>query len=420
MKLDTSIKFQFQGNLDVSKSWMNRFLILQSFEPQLKTEVQHISADDSQHLIQALNDFKNNKQIFYVGLGGTTFRFLALRLSREVGVFTLQAEEALFKRPQSELLDILNQLGVKAYFKSSTEFVIESKGWKPVSKLTVSVAHSSQFISAVALASINLPFDLLVKPVGTVTSESYFLLTLDLLTKCGISVVKQNDESYLISKNQKLKKDHIFSELDVSSGFSLIAAAVLAGDCEILNWCTGSLQPDMAFLSFFNQMKIQFSLTNSSSHQSSKLSIKAQSSFRALTANLSQCPDLFPVLAVLCAFAEGTSVLHGAHQLAFKESHRIEKTYELLQLAGFQAKIRTDGLEIIGEPNKVFKTKNIIYFDPAHDHRMAFAASLLQLKGFPLLITHPDVIKKSYPQFYQHVGLDKLNNRDLAVQGKPT
>ena len=387
------MSFHFSGSLEISKSWMNRALILQSYNSDIQIQGES-SADDVVLLKKALSDFKNKKTEFQVGMGGTTLRFLALRLSRAIGEFIIHGEEKLFSRPQTELIHVLNQLGVKAEL-SKNNMKIKSEGWqKPAKTIQINTDQSSQFLSSFVLNAMNLDFDLEYTSTGQMTSEGYYQYTLDLIKKCGVNVSDQK------IKSQKLKSVVLKGEVDVSSAFSLIAAGILAGDVEIKNWSDKSLQPDMQFVQFLKEMGISF-VSNES-----EFKIKQQFGFKNLQANLKNCPDLFPVLSVLCAFAEGESHLFGAHQLIFKESNRIQKTYDLLSRCGFTVVKQDDGLKIQGNPNTQYRTKDLIHFDPDGDHRMAFAAAISQIKGFPVIITDPTVITKSYPQFYQHIGLE--------------
>ncbi len=390
--------FKFSGTLDSSKSWMNRALIIQSFSANLKIQG-YSSSDDVHHLQKAMQDLSAGRTEFYAGLGGTTFRFLALRLSREKGRFLIKAESSLLSRPQSELLNIFSQLGVRAGI-TPDGFWIQSDGWKePKALLKISTEESSQFLSAVLLSAINLDFDLHIKLGGEFTSEDYYKYTLKILENSGIKAI-QFEDSLFYKKHQTVSAQLLVGEVDVSSAFSLVAAGVLSGEVEILNWKNSSTQPDMQFTKFFQQMGIQFDETDHS------LKVKHQSQFKSLKADISQCPDLFPVLSVLCAFADGDSHLYGAYQLKYKESDRITKTVELLTKCGFEAQPLDDGIKIQGNSKHEYLFKKDVLFDPEHDHRMAMAAAILNLKKFPVNISEPSVINKSYPQFYQHIGLE--------------
>jgi 3-phosphoshikimate 1-carboxyvinyltransferase len=382
--------FQFVGDLEISKSWMNRALILQSFQTELKI-IGDSKSQDVQLLKTSLAQFKAGEAEFYAGLGGTTFRFLAFRVSRKPGNYLIRADQKLLDRPQTEIVDILKQFDVHAEFNSEG-LVIRSNGWqRPQSPVRVGATESSQFLSALALSSVDLDFYFQIAPLEKITSEAYFTMTLELLKQVGVTFGQSH---------QCVRPMDLFGEVDVSSAFSLIAAAVLGGHVQIQNWNSESLQPDIRFLDFFREMNIAFAVSQNS------FEISAQTGFQGLRADLSSCPDLFPVLSVLCALASGESVLFNAPQLKFKESNRIEKTFELLSRCGFQVQKTDDGMIIQGQPDKSYKAKDLILFDPAHDHRMAMAAGLLKIKGFPIQISDMAVVNKSYPQFFQHIGLD--------------
>ncbi len=391
--------FNFQGKLDISKSWMNRALIIQSFDPVNLIIEGSSSSQDVILLQQALADLSNSKKEFHAGLGGTTFRFLALRVSRHVGEFFIHAQPALLARPQNELLNIFEQLGVQARFETGG-LRIKSQGWKePQGILKVCTNESSQFLSAVLLSSVNLAFDLHIRIEDETISADYFKYTLHLLGQCGIRAIEFED-SIFVAKAQKVNPSVLIGEVDVSSAFSLVVAGIFGGMVKIENWNSQTLQPDIQFLKFFQRMGIQYEA------QGQSFKINQQHDYKNLSANLSSCPDLFPVLAVLCAFSKGESHLYGATQLKFKESDRIKKTTELLKKCGFDVQDLEDGIRIKGDSDQKFSLQKEIVFNPEHDHRMAMAGAILKLRGIPVRLTQPEVVNKSYPQFYQHIGLN--------------
>lgn len=394
--------FVFRGPLQISKSWMNRALILQSFAPELKL-IGESYADDVVLLKKSLDDFRCGKKEFYAGFGGTTFRFLVFRVSREKGEFFVAAEDKLLSRPQTEMIVVLNQLGVQVEVQPNG-WRIRSQGWqKPKTAIRISTGVSSQFVSAFLLSTVNLEFDYqLDLDEKNMVSEGYYQMTLAILKKCDVTLGK----AY-----QTIKPQILDGEVDVSSAFSLIAAAVLAGDVTITNWQKNFSQPDIEFKNIFQKMGVVFteafetSKAEASNIGSNSFHIIKQTQFSSLTVDINKCPDLFPVLSVLCAFAEGESYLFNAPQLKDKESDRIEKTTELLQKCGFFVEKRNDGLKIQGQPDCIYKKRDLILFDPEHDHRMAMAAGLLMLKGFPIRMPDLSVVNKSYPHFFKDIGL---------------
>jgi len=386
--------FDFKGTIPASKSLMNRALIAKSYHPGLK--ILGVSrCDDVVHLRKNLKGIKSQK-IFDCGEGGTTLRFLAFRLSREKGEFILKGSSRLLSRPQHEIKNILVQLGVEVRVGKRNLHIV-SEGWiAPAGPVVVDAKDSSQFLSALFLNSWGLDFDLKIKVKGRVTSSSYWSMTLNLLKQLGFRYQRRG--AYLVvPKGQKVKAKLFRVESDMSSAFSVAAFGALFGRAEIANFPKSRLQPDRKFLTILKKMNVSIKTDRN------VCSIHAKKFLKPIRVNLQSCPDLFPVLAVICAFAKGRSVLHGAPQLKEKESNRIAKTAELLTRAGFQCKPRSDGIEIDGGKD-IAEPKKFI-FDPDSDHRLAMAAALLKYRGFKVKIKNPTVVKKSFPEFWSLVGV---------------
>jgi 3-phosphoshikimate 1-carboxyvinyltransferase len=108
-------------------------------------------------------------------------------------------------------------------------------------------------------------------------------------------------------------------------------------------------------------------------------------------------------MAALCSFANGTSVLKEAPQLALKESNRLKNTQDLLTLAGVDSVVKGEGLVIHGR-GMSYVPKDFV-FDPDQDHRMAMAAAVFRLRERKIQIQNTDVVRKSFPEFWSVIGL---------------
>lgn len=387
--------FKFKSELVLSKSWLNRALIVQSYANGSYGNL-NSDSDDVIYLKKALQQLNSPQKEFYLGQGGTSFRFFCFLISRQSGEWIVKAHPRLLERPQQGLKDILQQLGVEIRFEKD-KAIIRSEGWKIPSLIECRAEDSSQFISGLLLNSWLLSEDLNIQIHGSIVSFDYFKMTLLMLRKFGMKI--ENAKILQVLKNQIPRIEKIQPEVDVSSAFSLAAAGAIDGDVEITNWNSKSIQPDMVFLNIFDQMNILYSQTENT------LEIKKQKAWGGVKVDLNQSPDLFPVLSVLCALAEGSSELFGAEQLKHKESNRLQKTKELLDLVGFKSELRLDGLKIEGLSSTQDKNKKVI-FNPDHDHRMAMAAGLLKLAGFHIQIEDSTVVNKSYPSFWKDIGVE--------------
>jgi 3-phosphoshikimate 1-carboxyvinyltransferase len=389
-------KFNFIGNISSSKSLFNRALIVKSFDSEIEIQGEN-SCDDVQFMIKNVNNFKTTKD-FFCGDAGTVLRFWALRLSREFGSFKLKGSNRLFSRPMEDLLFVLEQLGVNCEV-TTNELKISGQGWKkPLTPIRLHREKSSQFASAVLLSAWALPFDLDIEFTGIPVSESYLKMTISLLESFGMNI-QINDKSCSIKKNQNPNKTKYVVEPDYSSMFAVAASAALSGQAEFKNYNGQSLQPDHDFVSILKKMNIDVKLV------SGILKVAKTLVMQPSQIVLKDAPDLFPCLSVLCAFAEGESRLVGAPQLIYKESNRIKKTQELLNLMGIKSDLKDNGLVILGI-GRTIKARSFV-FDTDQDHRMAMAAGLLVREGWPVTVKGHRCVNKSYPEFWKALGLEK-------------
>lgn len=387
-------EFRYIGQLPASKSLMNRALIVQSFFPHLKIKGDSTS-QDVQQMRQALRQMAQGVPI-ECGHAGTVFRFMALRTARFPGKHRLVGSERLLARPQNDLLKILGQLGSVVEL-SKTSLDLQSWGWKMLGDaLHAPVENSSQFASAVVLSAWLLPFEICLLLSGKAVSESYLKMTLRMVEQLGMSVKQQGNE-IRIPSNQKVTASEIEIEPDMSSAFALAAAATVNGRVSLTGIPEVSQQPDARFIEILKMMGAAVELQNG------RLEVHKAKSLKGIQLELTNEPDLFPVLAALCATAEGESQLNGARHLAFKESDRIARTAELLRLCGREVLVFDDGIKIFG--TKSPKMADLVKFDPDQDHRMAMAAAVLKLAGEPIEIQNPQVVEKSFPGFWNAVGL---------------
>lgn len=384
--------FFYEGSISSSKSLFNRALIIQSFFPSLAIHG-FSECEDVKHMRSALQSFKSARSV-ECGEGGTTFRFLAMRASREKGSWLLGADPKLLRRPQKALQDLLIQLGVQSDM-CAEGLQISSQGWqKPSRPLEIDPSISSQFTSALLLSAWDLDFDLEFFLVGTIVSESYLEMTCRLVEKMGMRVERQG-ELWRIPRGQKISRSSYFVEADVSSIFAVAAMAALGGECRVLNFPTDSLQPDQIFVEFLQTMGVRVGFADSI------LSIQRTRNLKALEANLKNCPDLFPVLASLCAFADGVSHLRGAPHLVAKESNRIAEVSQLFKKVGIEHQCHSDGMSIVGLADRDLNLTGGTYFNPAGDHRMVMAATLLNVAGADLDIADAGCVAKSFPEFLE-------------------
>lgn len=378
-----------------SKSILNRLLIIESFKSNPSLDFDS-SSEDVLYLKAALEKLNHTNE-FFVGLGGTSLRFLALRLSRNLGVWKIRGESRLFQRPQGELIELLSQLGVKATLGPSEVVLEVNRPWNLEREIRVSAAESSQFLSSVVLNAWQLPSDLIIHVSTLELSRGYWEMTLSLCRRLGMSIsIEEQDQTELLLRiaPSVVTKDRMSDlvEADMSSAAALAASAALAGDLVLKAVPESSLQPDFIFLEIFQRLGIGIERMTRDEVRILKSQVIAP-----IECNLSQAPDLFPILSVMVSAAQGSSCLFGAPHLAHKESNRITKTSELLSLMGVRNEVRKDGLVIWGSDRP---QKQLRHFDVAKDHRLVMACRLAQILGHNIQPSETKSLSKSFPDFW--------------------
>ncbi len=383
------MSFSFIGMPPSSKSLVNRALVVKSFFP--KFEIKYNSqADDVVFMKKAITDFSS----INCGCAGTVLRFMALRVSREAGVFELLGERRLFERSQDDLIHILRQLGSHVSL-SENRLHIVSKGWKVQGdSLSVRTQQSSQFLSALLLSSWGLPFDLFVSFQRPVMSQSYFNMTLKFLKHLGMKIQIHGNE-LVILKHQKPSLLNYEVEKDMSSAFALASLALVTPGAKVhlKPFPEKSFQPDSIFPLVLNDMGVDLKFQHGS------LEFSYQENLKGTSWNLSDTPDLFPVLAVLCSLSLEESLLYGAPHLKYKESNRIEKNCEFFMKIKRPFEKRDDGMRILKVAKISLHELESFEFDCDQDHRLAMAMMVAHRAGYPVNIINKNVVSKSFPKF---------------------
>jgi len=327
---------------------------------------------------------------------GTTMRFMTAICSLVNGTCKLTGGSSLSKRPMKPLIDGLKQLGVEC--TSERGFPpVTVKGGLVGGQTRIPGDISSQFISALLLIAPLATEDVNLILTTPLESKPYVLMTKDVQRKFGVEIEASEDLREFWIKKQSYKSATYKIEGDWSSSAFLLAAGVVAGKIEIQNLNEGSLQADREIVNALKKMGAKLISKNDN------ITIM-KSELEPLVFDVSDCPDLFPILTVLCSIAKGESRLTGINRLRIKESDRIAAMKDGLM------KMNVD----VGEEGNSFIIKNSnpvgAIIDPKNDHRIAMAFAVLSLvaKG-ETIIQDAECVSKSFPDFWgvmKHLGMN--------------
>ena len=250
---------------------------------------------------------------------------------------------------------------------------------------------SSQFVSGLlmALATLEGDSELIVKnPV----SLPYIDMTLEVLEKFGIDIVHKDHERYTILGGQKFLASDVTIPGDWSGGAMLLVAAAIAGDGMVkidgLNRTFTQADEAITGAMLFAGCRL--------ANDPDGIRVTAHK-IRGLKFDATHCPDLFPPLAAMAAFAESPSVFTGLHRLKAKESDRGQAIQQEFAKAGIQVDLDYEQDTMTVHPGIVRSCT----IDSHNDHRIAMAGALLAVGSTDASITIEGIesIAKSYPEF---------------------
>lgn len=299
-------------------------------------------------------------------------------------------------------------------------------------KTSVSGKGGSQLISGLLMALPLLPGDSTLH-IHDPKSIPYMFITADVLRRFGIKISSEMEggEDFLetqdwslctgitfkIKGGQKYSPAAFDIEGDWSAAANFLVAGALFGDVKLTGLDTTSLQADISIMDILMEAGASLSQIEDEPQaedepaeeavapQGHRGLITAQKApLRAFDTDLNNCPDLFPIVAILAAFCHGRSNIQGFKRLASKESDRGAAILNMLTQMGVEASAAGDTLSITGESVESRLLNGHLLkggeYTSSHDHRMAMALTVASwCADSPIQIDDTTCIAKSFPAF---------------------
>jgi len=391
--------------IPASKSVSNRWLILQYLYPNLKID-NFSTADDTKVLQKALNKIKtatSSPITINIGHAGTAMRFLTALLATLDGKeFILEGSSRMHQRPIGILVEALRQLGADIQYLKNEGYpplLIKGKQFGGTS-VNISQNISSQYISALLLIAPKLPKGLKINLKGQQVSKPYVKMTLDILKELDIDI-EQNDRQIHIFLKENVRSRQIAVEGDWSSASYFYGAAAVLKIKEVFlsPFDKHSLQGDAKISDYFKSFGIKTSFVEPQRIKLSVLENFKQPDY--LEFDLLDTPDLAQTLAVTCLALGIKCRLTGLQTLRIKETDRLSALKTEMKKLGAEVKITNDSLTL----TKPIVTRTNVPIDTYDDHRMAMSFAILQKKYPEIRINHPEVVSKSFPEFWEQFKL---------------
>ena len=381
--------------LPASKSESNRALMIaayggfahdfQNLSDSKDTKVLYealVSIDSMPRTVPCWNDMHTKASFIDIADCGTAARFMTTYLACHEGDWLLTGTERMQQRPMAPLVDALRSLGSDIqYVENEGCLPLRIKG-KPVAggKISVDMTQSSQFASSLLLAAPMFSQGLEMELLGELSSLPYLDMTIAMQRHFFAQVERQGRT--VVVKPQPYQPRPFSVEPDWSAASYWYEMAALSEDCEIRLQGLGgpstgslpaSLQGDAVIAEWMRQLGVG-TFVDGNDIVLRKIPLEK----RPLHFDFSFNPDIYPTIVATCAGLNVEATFAGIDNLALKESDRVRAMQTEL------AKLGNDPL----------------HFCAHNDHRIVMALAPLALLYGPVTFDHPEVVEKSYPNYW--------------------
>jgi 3-phosphoshikimate 1-carboxyvinyltransferase len=335
------------------------------------------------------------REPIFLGNSGTSTRLLIATASSGTGNFIFDGTARLRERPVGPVAEALEAQGVKFRW-------VLNRGFPPVEiqacglaggDIAVNAAESSQFLSGLLLAAPTAREEVRITWSEPVASFPYVSMTLGMMKNAGIRFERTASNRITIPAPQVYASRDLTVEGDCSSAsYFWGAAAVTGGEVFTAPVSRDSLQGDRRFLEVLEKMGCRIAW------ETEGVRVLGPDRLDPVDIDMNEMPDMVPTLAVLAAFAAGTSRIYNVAHLRIKESDRLQAVACGLKILGIPVEELRDGLVIRGG-TAARPSGPIPSFE---DHRIAMAFALAGLRLDGVSIAGAECVGKSFPDFWDY------------------
>ena len=399
-----------KGNvkLPFSKSESNRALMIAAYG-RFPLEINDLSdANDTVLLQKLLCSFSQGASVFDCEDAGTVARFLMTFLAGKQGEWTLTGSPRLCQRPMGDLVAALCQLGASVEYLGNDDCLpVKIKGVDiQGGKVILNVEKSSQFASSLLLAAPMWPKGLKLHLLGQLNSLPYIDMTIAMMQNAGANSFREKTVISVDNVPYQFAGQKVSADWSAASYWFELAA--LSDDCDLLleNLSFDSLQGDAAIAEMMRFLGVDAIQEKSGIRLKKKLLEVGNPVF-----DFSETPDLFPTVVATCAGLKLKASFKGIKNLALKESDRVAAMAEELQKIGATLVRLSDNEAFLSSFENTSRLSHFqqIVFDSHNDHRIAMALAPLVLVFDSFSIENPNVVSKSYPNYWDEILLCLCN-----------
>ncbi|XBC37958.1 MAG: 3-phosphoshikimate 1-carboxyvinyltransferase [Buchnera aphidicola (Floraphis choui)] len=401
-----------------SKSISNRVLLLSAMSQGTTNLYNLLFSDDTKYMLNALKIFgvnfvlsKNNsickiqgiskplyinKEIsLFLGNAGTAMRFLTAALSLSNNNILLTGDNRMQERPIKHLVHSLQQGGANIqYFKKEGYPPIHIKGGFSGGNIIVNGSISSQFLTALLIASPLAALNSTIIIEGNLVSRPYIDITLKLISQFGVNIVNNSYTSFYIRGRQRYRSPgNYLIEGDASSAsYFLASAAIKGGSVCVTGIGLNSIQGDVAFSKVLKKMGAFITFGRN-------FICCRRGTLRGIDLDMNHIPDAAMTIAIVALFSIGDTIIRNIYNWRVKETDRLSAMSKELRKVGATVQEGNDYIHI--SPPKKFFHANINTYN---DHRIAMCFSLVALSdNTKVTLFNPSCVNKTFPNYFDEL-----------------
>ena len=319
-------------------------------------------------------------------------RPLTAALSLGNNNIVLTGEPRMKERPIGHLVDSLRQGGAKIDY-------LENEGYPPLhihggfigGNIQVNGSVSSQFLTALLMASPLAPNDTEITIIGDLVSKPYIDITIKMMAIFGVTVTNHHYQKFTIRGNQSYQSPGSYLvEGDASSAsYFLAAAAIKGGTVRVTGIGKKSLQGDTQFAHVLEKMGAKITWADDYIECT-------RCELNGIDMDMNHIPDAAMTIATTALFAKGPTTIRNIYNWRVKETDRLYAMATELRKVGATVDEGEDYITIV-PPAKLTHAEIKTY----NDHRIAMCFSLVALSDTPVTILDPKCTMKTFPDYFE-------------------
>lgn len=359
-----------------------------------------IDVDDSDPAAWVVQGAGGNIQVpeqdIFLGNNGTATRFLTSVAALGKGRFRITGGDRMAERPIDPLIQALRGWRVQIQSEAANgcpPLSIDADGLSG-GETVLPQGKSSQYLSSLLLVAPYADEKAGLTVEGEVFSQPYVKMTLAVMAEFGIWCEVAPNMNHFQIPQGCYRGTRYQIEGDASgASYFWAAAAVTGGKVTVANVPVPSLQGDAQLVPLLERMGCEVERLQGG------IAVQGPQQLTGIEVDMGNMPDVAPTLAVVAAFAEGTTVIDNIAHLRIKECDRLAVMVKELRKMGADIEEEEDRMIIHGHAGGA----NLHGADIAtyEDHRIAMCFAVAGL-GVPGVKIHgEDCVAKSFPDFWE-------------------